>query len=152
MRMMTTWGVIIMAPLLMLIGPYINALFIILGAKIVKAPITYGQAAMVAVLAGVPRLLGAIAAPIQALLLDGSSARSLMDLTLGPVRMVDPTSMNPALLGLLANIELFRIWQIALIAIGVSVVARVDRSTGVIVAVIMFAISAILQLLPAALA
>lgn len=152
MRTFTSWGFIIGAPLVMLIGPYINALFLVVGAKMMKVPLKYSQAAMIAVLAGVPRLLGAITGPIQGLLLDGSSARSMMDLTIGPARFVDPMSMSAPLLALVANVELFRIWQIALMAIGVAVVGRVERSTGIIVAVIVFAITAILQLLPTALA
>lgn len=152
MRTMTTWGFLILAPLAMLIGPYINAFFIIVGAKIMKVPISYAQAAVVAVLSGMPRILGTIAMPVQALLSDGSSARSLADMSIGPARFVDPSTMSPAVLTLLGNLDVFRIWQIALIAIGVAVVARVPKSTGAVVAVIMFAISAILQLLPTAFA
>lgn len=152
MRSMTSWGIIIGAPLVMLIGPYFNAAFIVLGAKIMKAPITYGQAAMVAVLAGVPRVIGALAMPVQAVMQDGASARSLSDLSLGPARFLDPATMSPAILTLLSNLDVFRIWQIALVAIGVAVVARVPKSTGAVIAIIMFAIAAVIQLLPTALA
>lgn len=148
MRTMTSWGIIIGAPIVMLVGPYLNAVLIVLGAKVMKAPITYGQAAMVAVLSGVPRVIGTLLMPVQGVLLDGSNARSLADFSLGPARFLDPLTMSPAVLTLISNLDLFRLWQIALVAIGVAIVARVPKSTGAVVAVLMFAISAILQMLP----
>ncbi len=151
MRSFTAWGIIIGAPLTMLIGPYLNALFIMLGAKITKANISFSQAATVATLAGMPRILGWLALPIQALLGNGESARSLADLSLGPARFVDPLTTPPAVLTLLSNLDVFRIWQIALVAIGVAVVARVPKGTGVVVAIVMLGVGAIIQLLPSAL-
>ncbi len=152
MRTATSWSIVAGAPLLMLIGPFLNALFILAGAKLVDAKLTFAQATTVATLAGVPRILGAIAGAVQALVLDGSSARSLMDLSLGPARFLDPITTPAPLLTLVANLDIFRVWQIVLVGIGVSVVARVSRTAGMIVALVMLAIGAILQLLPTALA
>ena len=150
MRNSTTWSFVVGAPLITLFGPYVNALFLLLGARMVKAPLSFKQAATIAVLSGVPRLLGWVALPVQAIVLDGASARGLMDLSLSPARFVDPTTMPPAVLALLGSLDVFRVWQVALMAIGVAVVARVPKSTGVVVALIMFGIGAILQLLPSA--
>ena len=147
----TMYGILIGAPLVMLIGPYLNAAFLLLGGKIAKAQITFAQAAFIATLGGVPRILGWIAMPVQSLFVDSSTARSLSDLSMGPARFVDPLTTPPALLALLGNFDLFRLWQIALIAIGVSVIGRVSRGTGALVAIVMLAISAILQLIPSAL-
>lgn len=147
----TMYGILIGAPLVMLIGPYLNAAFLLLGGKIAKVQITFAQAAFIATLGGVPRILGWIAMPVQSLFVDSSTARSLSDLSLGPARFVDPLTTPPALLALLGNFDLFRLWQIALIAIGVSVIGRVSRGTGALVAIVMLAISAILQLIPSAL-
>lgn len=151
MRASTAWGVVAGAPLVALIGPYINALFLLLGAKLMKAPLSYAQAATVAVLAGVPRLFSWILMPVQALVLDGASARSLMDLSLSPARFVDPEKVPQPVLALLGNLDVFHLWQLALTAIGVAVVARVSKGTGVLIALIMFGIAAILQLAPSAL-
>ena len=147
----TMYGILIGAPLVMLIGPYLNAAFLLLGGKIAKAQITFAQAAFIATLGGVPRILGWIAMPVQSLFVDSSTARSLSDLSMGPARFVDPLTTPPAVLALLGNFDLFRLWQIALIAIGVSVIGRVSRGTGALVAIVMLAISAILQLIPSAL-
>ncbi len=151
MRSTTAWGIVLGAPVITLVGPYINALFLLLGAKLMKAPLNYSQAATVAVLAGVPRLFAWVLMPIQALVLDGASARSLMDLSFSPARFVDPAKMPPAVLALLGTLDVFHLWQLALTAIGVAIVARVGASTGAVVALIMFGIGAILQLAPSAL-
>lgn len=151
MRSFSSWGIVIGLPVTMLVGPFLNAMFLLIGAKLMKARATFGQFATIATLAGVPRLLGVVAMPVQALLLDGEKARSLADLSLGPARFIDPTSLPPAVLTLLSNLDLFRIWQLVLVAIGVAVVAKVPKSTGAVVSIIMLGISAGLQLIPSAL-
>ena len=150
MRSSTAWSIVGGAPLITLIGPYVNAMFLLLGAKLMKAPLTFSQAATVAVLGGVPRLFSWMFMPVQALLSDGASARSLMDLSLSPARFVDPVTMPPAVLALLGTLDVFHLWQLALTAIGVAVVARVSMGTGAVIALIMFGIGAILQLAPSA--
>lgn len=151
MRSFTPWSIVVGGALTMLIGPYLNAIWLLIGAKIAKAPLTYSQAALVAVLAGVPRLLGWLAMPIQAILSDGANARSLSDLSLGPARFVDPNTMPPAVLAALGNLDVFRLWHMALIVIGVSVVSRVSKGTAAVAMIILFAISLALQLIPSAL-
>ena len=149
-RSMSGWSFIIGAPILALVGPYLNAIFLLMGAKLMKAPLSYAQAATVAVLSGVPRLFSWMLMPVQALVLDPASARSAMDLSLSPARFVDPATMPPAVLALLGNLDVFHLWQLALTAIGVAVVARVSKGTGAVVALIMFGIVAVLQLIPSA--
>ncbi|MEQ1693404.1 MAG: YIP1 family protein, partial [Gemmatimonas sp.] len=105
MRTSTSWSIVIGAPLVTLVGPYFNAMFLLLGAKMMKANLSYAQAATVAVLAGVPRLFSWILMPVQALISDGASARSLMDLSLSPARFVDPEKMPPAVLQFLGNLD-----------------------------------------------
>ena len=89
--------------------------------------------------------------PVQALISDPASARSLMDLSLSPARFVDPEKMPPAVLQFLGNLDVFHLWQLALTAIGVAIVAPVSTGTGAVVALIMVGIGAILQLAPSAL-
>ncbi len=151
MRKFSAWSIIIGAPVTMLVGPYLNAVLILLGAKLTKVNVNYGQAALIATLGGVPRILGWLMMPVQSLVLDSTSARGLADLSVGPARFVDPVAVPQAILALLSNLDVFRLWQIALIAIGVSVVGRVSKGSGALVAIIMFGITVILQLLPSAL-
>jgi len=150
MRSSTAWSMVIGLPMVMLIGPYLNAVLLFLGAKLMKVKVSYSQLAVIATLGGVPRILGVILMPVQALLLDGANAKSLADLSLGPARFVDATTMSPALVSLASQFDVFRLWQLALIAIGVAVVGRVSMSTAAMVTLVMAAIAAMLQLLPTA--
>ena len=151
MRSFTAWGIIIGAPLAMFIGPYLNAFFLLIGGKLMNARMTYAQAATIAVLGGVPRLLAWLAMPVQAIVSDGANARSIADLSLGPARFVNPETLSPTLLTLLGNLDLFRLWQIVLTTIGVAVVARVSKGTALVVVIIMVGVGAMLQLIPSAL-
>ena len=54
------------------------------------------------------------------------------------------------MLALLANLDPFRIWQVILFGIGVSVIGRVTRGSGMLAAIIAIAVGIILQLIPAA--
>ncbi len=149
-RKTTSYSLLVGGPLIMLIGPYLNAVLLLIGGKLMKAQISYSQAALIATLGGVPRILGWLSLPVQALLLNGSTARGLTDLSLGPARFFDPATTSPAVLALLGSLDIFRIWQLVLIAIGISVIGRVSRSTGALVAIIMAGIAAILGLIPSA--
>lgn len=146
------WVFLGTAALATLIGPYLNALFLRFGAKIGGASLSFAQAAMIAVLAGVPRLLNYLAMPAQTLVLDPQSARGISDLSLGAARFVDPSTTSTAMIALLSIADITRVWQLLLAAIGVSVVARVSMSAGLVAGGIMVAIGLIFQLLPAALA
>ncbi len=150
-RTSTSWSLVAGLPLVFLIGPFLNAVMLFLGAMLMKVKVSYSQLAVIATLGGVPRMLGVIAMPIQALLLDGANAKSLADMSLGPARFLDATTMSPALVSLASQFDVFRIWQLALITIGVAVVGRVSMSTAAVVTVVMAAIAAILQLAPTAL-
>ena len=107
---------------------------------------------MIAVLGGIPRLLAYLLLPAQTKPLDAEKARRLSGPSLGAARFVDPATTSPAVLAMLSSLDLTRIWQVILTAIGVSVVARVSTGAGFVAAVIMVCIGLILQLIPAALA
>jgi len=44
----TTWAFLIGGPITMLVGPFLNALMILVGAKLMKAQLSFGQAATIA--------------------------------------------------------------------------------------------------------
>lgn len=132
-----------------LIGPFLNGLFLLIGGKIAGAAMSFRQATLIAVLGGVPRILGVLLMPVAAMFTP--NPRALTDLSLGAARFVDPATINPAILALIANIDIFRIWQIILIGIGVAVIGKVERSAGFIAALVAIGIGIILQLIPAAL-
>ncbi len=131
------------------IGALISGFLIWIGGKLVRADLRFGQAALIATLASVTRPLSFLATAVQGAFADPQSIRSFADASLGPGRFVDPTTTSPALQGLLANLDVFNLWQLVLLAIGISVIARVSRSTGAIAAIIAWGIGAIATMLPA---
>jgi hypothetical protein len=100
----------------------------------------------------VPKVLSFIVTAAQGALVDPQSIRSFSDAALGAARFVDPVSTSPALTALLSNIDVFNIWQLVIMAIGLSVVGRVERSAGFIGAFVGWALGVALTVLPALLA
>jgi len=141
------------APLLFIpIGGFLAALFVMWAGKTLSAPLRYGQALLIAAISSTPRIFGYLATAVQGAVMDTSNVRSLGDSSIGPARFFDPYTMSNLLYTFLMTIDLFAVWQYALIAIGVSVVARVDRSTGALVALMSWALSSALTLIPGLLA
>ena len=71
---------------------------------------------------------------LQGLLLSPESITGRYSVQIGPARFLD-ASTNPFVLTLLGGLDLFTIWVTVLLAIGLSVVARVPRSQAAIAAV-----------------
>jgi hypothetical protein len=112
-----------------------------IGARLVSAKLDFGRAMLVATIAQIPRLLGALFTAIYALLLsDTSGVNSMSRLTWSPARFMDPDTANPAMLGLLGRLDVFTIWVTILIGIGIAVVARVPRSKGYTAAAIVWGV------------
>lgn len=130
------------------LGGFFSGLMLLLGSKIVQAPVAYGQAVLIAVLGSMPRILGLLSSAVMGLVLDGDKARSLYDLSIGPARFVDPTKVSPVLMQLLAGVDLFNLWQLVIFGVGVSVAARVARSTGFVAALVAWVLGTALPILP----
>lgn len=131
---------------------FILGFFIWLGAKIVSARLTYGQSVLIATLAWVPRLLGMLLTAVQGLLMDTASITNPFQLTLGPARLLDPDTANPATYAALGNLEPFGIWCYILIGIGIAVMGKVTRGRGLAVAAILFIIGSLFTVVPAMMA
>jgi hypothetical protein len=141
-------GYVVSSILTPAISALVGGVMLLVGAKLMRIPLRYQQAMIISILAAVPRVLGMLALAIQAALLDGNSSRMLFTLSLGPLRFMDVQGMSPAILGVLATLDVFNVWLLALTAIGTWVVAKVDRSTGAVAAVVSWGIGAIATLVP----
>lgn len=117
---------------------FILAFFVWIVAKLFSAKVTYGQAAMITTIAWIPRLLGSLITTVQSVLMDTSTVTSMFSLSLSPARFMDPDTTNPKLFGLMGSLEIFSIWFWILVAIGLSVVAKVPRARGYAAAVVLF--------------
>jgi bacteriorhodopsin len=138
-----------------ILGPWLTAifggLFTWIGARIVGAKLTYGQSATVASWSAFPSILAFITMGILGVLADPTTVRGVTDAQLGPGRFVDPMTTPPVLLTLLQSLDLFSIWTVVLLGIGVAVVARVSTGTGMIASVIKWALVALFTVGAAAL-
>jgi hypothetical protein len=91
-----------------------------------------------------PRLIELVLNALQGLFLDPASITSRYSVQIGPARFLGNDS-NAILQTLFGGLDLFTIWTCVLVAIGLSVVARVSIQKGAIASVIIW----IVGLLPA---
>jgi len=147
-----TYGFIATGVLLIPIGAVLTGLLVWLGGKVASAPFTYGQAMLIATLASVPRVLSFVATAVQGAIADPQSIRSFSDAALGAARFVDPAKTSPALTTLLTNLDVFNIWQFVIMAVGISVIGRVERSAGFVGAIVAWGLGVALSVVPALLA
>jgi hypothetical protein len=124
------------------IGIFIAGFILWIASKIVGAGVAFAGAMMVATYSQFPRIVETVLNAIQGLLLPGEMISSRYSVQMGPARFLDPHA-NPFLLAVLGGLDLFTIWVIVLMAIGISVVARVSRSTGAMAAIILWFVSLI---------
>jgi hypothetical protein len=115
--------------------------------KLLDAPTTYSQSMAIVTLAQVPRTLSWLAVGIQGML--GSPDKPIFSYLVAPTRFMDPETTSHTVLGLLSRFDLFIIWATVLIAIGVSVIARVPRAKGAMIAAAVWLIAGSLALLQA---
>ncbi len=143
------YGFIATGVLMIPVGAVLTGLLVWIGGKVASAPFTFGQGMLIATLASVPRVLSFIATAVQGAMADPQSIRSFSDAALGVARFVDPVSTSPALMALLANLDVFNIWQLLIIAIGISVVGRVERSAGFVGSLVAWGLGVALTVVPA---
>lgn len=115
------------------IGVVIAAVLLWLAGKLVGASVAFAAAMMIATYAQFPRIAELIVNALQGLLLSPESITSRYSVQIGPARFMDP-SANPIALTVLGGLDLFTLWVTFLCALGLSVVARVPLSKGLIAA------------------
>ena len=113
-------------------------------AKFVDAKIAFAAAMMVITYSQMPRLIELVLNALQGLFLDPASITSRYSVQIGPARFLGNDS-NAVLQTVLGGLDLFTIWTCVLVAIGLSVVARVSIQKGAIASGIIW----IVGLLPA---
>lgn len=146
------YGFLATGVLMIPIGAVLTGLLVWIGGKVASARFTFGQAMLIATLASVPRVLSFIATAVQGAMVDPQTIRSFSDASLGAARFVDPFNTSPAFMALLTNVDIFNIWQFIIMAIGISVVGRVERSAGYVGALVGWGLGVALTVVPALLA
>ena len=118
-------------------------------SRLVGAKLTFGQSAMVSSWSYTPALIGAVALAVQGAIADPSTIRGISDAQFGPARFMDPATTSPVMLALMQQLDLWNLWGLVLVAIGVAVVARKDMGSGALAAIIRFALFALATIIPA---
>jgi hypothetical protein len=117
--------------------------------KFFDAKESIGAACMIATYAVLPRILDSLVRLAQASMMDPSSLNGQYRVSLSAARFLDPDVASPLVLGLLGRIDLFTIWATVLLAIGLSVVARIPRQRAAVAAFIVWVLGALPTLLTA---
>jgi hypothetical protein len=132
-----------------LIMPLLVGVVLWIVGKFVDAKESIGAACMIAAYAFIPRILDSLLRVVQAFVLDPSSLNGQYRVSLSAARFLDPDVASPLLVGILGRIDLFTIWVTVLLAIGLSVVARIPRQRAAIAAIIVWVVGALPPLLGA---
>lgn len=119
-----------LAPIMLVTMFVLGVLSWLLG-KMFGSKQTFHAALVVAAWAYMPRVVGTVVNGIQGLLLDPSTLKSALSLSIGPARFFDPDTTNPLLYQLLGRFDLFTIWVTVLLAIGLYVTGKVSKGNAV---------------------
>ena len=140
MEKFAVFGIVIFIP----IGIVITAVLLWLIGRLIEAKTAFAAAMMIATYAQFPRIGETVINAVQGLLLAPESITSRYSVSIGPGRFLD-SETNPILLTLVGGLDLFTIWVTVLLAIGLSVVARVPLKKAAVAAAAIW----LLTLLPA---
>ncbi len=134
-------------PILVAVGSFIMPLLVgivlWIAGKFVGAKESIGAACMIAAYSFIPRILDTILRIAQGFLLDPSTLNGQFRVALSPARFLDPDTASHLSVALLGRIDVFTIWVTVLLAIGLSVVARIPRSRAAVAAVIVWVVGAL---------
>lgn len=118
------YGSVVIVPIAILVIAFVTWL----GAKFVDAKLTWNAALVVVCYATVPRVVQQIFISIQGLFVDPATMTSRFSIEVGPGRFADAATVNPLLGGLYDRLDLFVLWGLVLIAIGVATIGRLSRA------------------------
>ena len=97
------------------------------------------MAMVIATYSQFPRLIETISSALQGLLLSPASITSRYSVSLSPARFLDPDT-NPFLLSVVGAIDVFTLWSVALVAVGIYVTARIGKDRAAIVGALVWVV------------
>ena len=130
----------------------VTGLVLWLVGKAFAAKESLKQAVQIATLSQVPLIIGMIVGAIQAMLLPAEKLTSQYSIMLSPARFMDPDAVNTGVLALVGRIDLFGIWIVVIMGIGLSIVGKIERPKAWAAAAIKWLVAALPILIPALLA
>lgn len=127
----------VLTPVFMMLG----ALIIWLVGKLFSSKASYTQSLLITAYACITFVVSYLVTGAQALLMDMTKLTNPVQLSVGPARFVDTTTASPWLLGLLLTLDVFSIWRLALIAIGIYVIGRTSKNAAWTFAITVFVLT-----------
>jgi hypothetical protein len=124
-------------PIVMLIA----ALVLWVVGKLFGSKASYTQTLTIVGYACITLVVAALVGGVQALLTDTTKLTNPNQLALNGARFVDPASVSPYVYGLLTSLDVFGIWRLVLIAIGVRVIGKTSAAAAWGVAGVAFLIT-----------
>jgi hypothetical protein len=109
-----------------IVGPFLVGLFLWIMGKITKIPAIGSVAIMVATFSMFPRLLGNVVGAILVAVAPEDSITNQAQLSIGPGHFLGANA-SPILVGLATRFDLFIIWGVVLMAIGLRVAGRASK-------------------------
>ena len=125
------------------ISAMLTGLVLWLVGKIFDSKQTASQAMMVATYAFFPKVLAFVAAALIAFLSNPDRLNGMSRLTVGLGSFLDPDKASPVLIALLTRVDVFTLWETALLAIGLHVTGKVSKSNAYLTAAIVWFIGAL---------
>jgi hypothetical protein len=111
--------------------------------KIFTSKQSFHTALVVAAWAEMPRVVGAVIAGVQGLLMDPAKLTGQMAISLSPARFMDPDTANPLLLSVMGRFDLVTIWVTILFGIGLYVTGKTTKGKAAAFAVVMWVVGAL---------
>lgn len=139
----------IMVPIGTIVNVFIVAAVLLVIARFFDVVVSYAAACMIATYAQFPRILQHVAGLVQAYFLSPDALTSHLQITLSLARFFDPDATPLALLALLARVDLFTIWVTILLGIGIAVVGQTTRQRATFIAVTLWILGTLVDVLSA---
>ncbi len=124
----------------------ITGILLWIAGKLVDAKESIGAAIMVAAFAAFPAILQWVVFGVEAVLMDASRLTSMRAISLNLARLVDPATTSPVVVALLSRVDLFVIWSLVLMAIGLAVTGKIPRARAAVAAVVVWVLASVFTL------
>ena len=132
-------AVIVLLPLMVVL----TGLVLWMVGKIFDSRQTPSQGMMVATYAFFPKLLYSIASAIIAFLSSPDRLNGMSRLTVGLGTLFDPDKTSPVLMALLIRVDVFTLWETALLAIGLQITGKVSKPNSYLAAALVWCVGAL---------
>lgn len=123
------------------IGVLVVSLFVWLLAKILGAKETYTKAMVVVTYSMIIAVVSMLVVGAQALVMDTAAMTTPDKLSLSAARFADKATTGPVVYTVLKLIDVFGIWSLIVMSIGVRVTGKTSKNTAIMFGVIWFAAS-----------